>query len=265
VTKDLLISRRAALKGSLAFTLTSAALPSAAASNDLSTVIDAGKSGHPISDYMYGGFIEHIANLINYSFWSEVLDDRKFYHAVDSKPLPQPEGFTRRMMPQPNKWVPVGPDSDVTMDETAPYVGTHSPVVHLAGASARGIAQSGLSLARKRYTGRIVVAADPAAELSATLIWGAGADERQTVRLPAGQYWSTVPLTFTCPADTTEGRLEIVGKGTGTFRIGAASLMPADNIRGFRADTLALIKEMNCRMLRMPGGNLSAMACRAAQ
>jgi alpha-N-arabinofuranosidase len=255
VTKDLLISRRAALKGSLAFTLTSAALPSAAASNDLSTVIDAGKSGHPISDYMYGGFIEHIANLINYSFWSEVLDDRKFYHAVDSKPLPQPEGFTRRMMPQPNKWVPVGPDSDVTMDETAPYVGTHSPVVHLAGASSRGIAQSGLSLARKRYTGRIVVAADPAAELSATLIWGAGADERQTVRLPAGQYWSTVPLTFTCPADTTEGRLEIVGKGTGTFRIGAASLMPADNIRGFRADTLALIKEMNCRMLRMPGGN----------
>ena len=127
MTKDLLISRRAALKGSLALTLASA-LPAAAASRDgLSAVIDASKRGHPISDFMYGGFIEHIANLINYSFWSEVLDDRKFYHAVDSKPLPQPEGFMSRMMPQPNKWVPVGPDSGITMDSVAPYVGRHSP------------------------------------------------------------------------------------------------------------------------------------------
>ena len=31
--------------------------------------------------------------------------------------------------------------------------------------------------------------------------------------------------------------------------------MPADNVRGFRADTMALMKEMDCKMLRMPGGN----------
>ena len=139
MTKDLLISRRAALKASLALTLTSA-LPAAAASNRVSAIVDASKRRHPISSYMYGGFIEHIANLINYSLWSEVLDDRKFYHAVDSKPLPQPEGFTRRMMPQPNKWVPVGPDSSITMDGIAPYVGKQSPVVRLAGATPRGIA-----------------------------------------------------------------------------------------------------------------------------
>ena len=254
MTKDLLISRRTALKGSLALTLTSA-LPAAAASSGLSAVVDASKRGHPISDYMYGGFIEHIANLINYSLWSEVLDDRKFYHAVDSKPLPQPAGFMRRMMPQPNKWVPVGPDSCIAMDSTAPYVGGQSPVVHLAGTSPRGIAQSGLSLARKGYTGRAVLAADPGAQLSATLIWGDGADERQTVHIVAGRDWSTVPLKFTCRADTTGGRLEIVGTGAGTFRIGAVSLMPADNVRGFRADTMALMKEMNCKILRMPGGN----------
>lgn len=254
MTKDLLISRRAALQGSLALTLASA-LPAAAATRGLSAVIDAGKRGHPISDYMYGGFVEHIANLIYYSLWSEVLDDRKFYHAVDSKPLPQAEGFTRRMMPQPNKWVPVGPDSGITMDGSAPYVGTHSPIVQLMGASPRGIAQSGLSLASKGYTGRIVLAADPGARLAATLIWGSGADERQTVQIAGGRDWSVVPLSFTCRAHTTQGRLEIIGTGAGTFRIGAVSLMPADNIRGFRADTMALLKEMNCRILRMPGGN----------
>src|SRR5512146_1838366 len=254
MTNDLLISRRAALKASLALTLTSA-LPAAAASRGLSAVVDASTQGHPISDYIYGGFIEHIANLINYSLWSEVLDDRKFFHAVDSKPLPQPAGFARRMMPQPKKWVAVGPDSGITMDSIAPYVGGHSPVVHLAGASLRGIAQSGLSLARKGYAGRVVVAADPAAELSATLIWGEGADERQTVRIAAGRDWSALPLKFACRADTTQGRLEIVGRGAGTFRIGAVSLMPADNVKGFRADTMALMKEMDCRILRMPGGN----------
>ena len=254
MTKDPLLTRRAALKASLALTLTSA-LPAAAASRGLSAIVDAAKRGHPISDHMYGGFIEHIGNLINYSLWSEVLDDRKFYHAVDSKPLPQPEGFMRRMMPQPNKWVPVGPDSDVTMDSNRPYVGRHSPVVHLAGASPRGIAQSGLALARKGYTGRAVLAADPGAELAATLIWGEGAGERQTVHIAAGRGWSVLSLRFACGADTTAGRLEIVGRGAGTFRIGAVSLMPADNLRGFRADTMALMKEMDCRILRMPGGN----------
>ena len=252
----LLISRRRAIESGFALGLASA-LPlraAAAATTALSAAVDAGKVGHPISNYMYGGFIEHIGNLINYSFWSEVLDDRKFFHPVDSKPSPAPVGPSRRMMPA-NKWMPVGPDKDVTMDTAAPYVGEQSPVVHLAGSKLRGIGQSGLSLAKKDYVGRIVVAADPGAEISATLIWGKGAKDRQTVRLAAGTAWTKLPLNFACQAETTAGRLEITGKGRGTFRIGAVSLMPGDNIKGFRADTMALMKEMDCKIMRMPGGN----------
>ena len=252
----LLISRRGALEGSVALGLVAAIPARAADLSVLSAAIDAAKTGHPLSDYMFGGFIEHIGNLINYSFWSEVLDDRKFFHTVDSKPLPSPTGPSRRMMPPPNKWMPVGPDSSIVMDTAAPFVGEHSPVVHLAGARPRGIGQSGLSLAGgKDYTGRIVIAADSGAEISATLIWGKDAHERQTVRVHAGNVWATAPITFTCKADTTDGRLEIVGKGSGTFRVGAVSLMPADNVKGFRADTMALMKEMDCKILRMPGGN----------
>jgi len=252
---SLLVSRRGALEGSLALGLLSALPARAADGASLAAVIDVGKTGTPFTDYMYGGFIEHIGNLINYSFWSEVLDDRKFFHPVDSKPLPAPTGFSRRMMPQPNKWVPVGPDAAVTMDASTPYVGEHSPVVHLAGANPRGIAQGGLPLMKKDYVGRVVVAADPGAQVSVTLIWGKGTHERQTLRLAAGKDWATIPLKFACKADTVAGRLEIVGKGAGTFRVGAVSLMPADNIKGFRADTMALMKEMDCRILRMPGGN----------
>ncbi|MBU6297914.1 MAG: alpha-L-arabinofuranosidase [Alphaproteobacteria bacterium] len=245
------ITRRTAIESSLLLGLASALPARAAASSTISAAIDAGKTGHPISNYMFGGFIEHIGNLINYSFWSEVLDDRKFYYPVDSTPLPGPK---RRipMMTGPGKWMPVGPDSSVVMDKTAPYVGEQSPVVHLAGSHPRGIAQSKLSLTAKNYTGRIVVAADPGVEISATLIWGR---ERQTARIPAGSTWATIPLKFTCGGDTMDGRFEIVGKGTGRFRIGAVSLMPADNVKGFRADIMTLMKEMDCKILRMPGGN----------
>ena len=257
IGKDrLLLSRRGALGSGLAVGLASALpLRVTAATAAISAAVDASKTGHPLSDYLYGGFIEHIGNLINYSFWSEVLDDRKFYYPVDSKPLPVPQGPMRRMMPQPNKWMPVGGDSDVTMDKTAPYVGEQSPVVQLAGAQARGIFQAGLDLAKKVYTGRVILAAEPGAEISATLIWGKGAKDRQTVHLSAGAEWTKLPLKFTCNADTKQGRLEITGKGTGVFKIGAVSLMPADNIKGFRADTMALMKEMDCKILRMPGGN----------
>jgi alpha-L-arabinofuranosidase len=253
--KRLLLSRRDALGSGLAVGLASALpLRAAAAAAAISAAVDASKTGHPLSDYMYGGFIEHIGNLINYSYWSEVLDDRKFFYPVDSKPLPEQKSPMRRMTAG-NKWVPVGPDSDVVMDKTAPYVGEQSPVVHLAGSKRRGIAQSGLSLAKKDYTGRIVLAAEPGTEISATLIWGKGAHDRQTVRVLAGTEWTKTPIKFSCKAGTTTGRLEIVGKGTGNFRVGAVSLMPADNIRGFRADTMALMKEMDCKILRMPGGN----------
>jgi len=40
---------------------------------------------------------------------------------------------------------------------------------------------------------------------------------------------------FTARADTADGQFEIVGTGTGSFHIGAVSLMPADNISGFKS------------------------------
>ena len=37
--------------------------------------------------------------------------------------------------------------------------------------------------------------------------------------------------------------------------VGTVSLMPADNVRGMRADTLALLKQLDATMYRWPGGN----------
>jgi alpha-L-arabinofuranosidase len=49
--------------------------------------------------------------------------------------------------------------------------------------------------------------------------------------------------------------MEILGKGKGTFEVGAVSLMPADNLDGWRPDVISLLKELNSPIYRWPGGN----------
>ena len=127
----------------------------------ISVSIDAGKTAPPISPYIYGQFIEHIGDLINRSLWAEMLDDRKFYNNINSKlspPSPQRGGGGRggRAAVQ---WRPIGPDESVVMDRKNPYVGEHTPLVQLAGDSARGIQQAGLALRKgKAYIGRAMLA-----------------------------------------------------------------------------------------------------------
>jgi alpha-N-arabinofuranosidase len=62
-------------------------------------------------------------------------------------------------------------------------------------------------------------------------------------------------LKFTAQKSAENGRLEIVSLGKGALRIGAVSLMPADNVEGWRADTLKLLKELDSPIYRWPGGN----------
>jgi alpha-N-arabinofuranosidase len=155
------------------------------------------------------------------------------------------------------KWRPIGPDESVVMDKEHPYVGDQSPRIKLAGSSARGIQQSELVLKKgMTYTGRVILAGTADAKISVSLIWGTGPDDRQTVSIPAiKSVFAKYPLNFASTAGTTAGRLEITGTGTGSFRIGAVSLMPTDNILGFRPDTIRLLHDLDSGMWRLPGGN----------
>ena len=123
------VSRRGALAGATALGVATAFGAKAASGPALQAEIDAASSGRPISPFLYGGFLEHIGDLINHSLWSEVLDDRKFYWPVNSEPVPAPPGRSGGPARDVrNKWRPTGADSTVTMDAAAPYVGKQSPV-----------------------------------------------------------------------------------------------------------------------------------------
>src|SRR5437763_4933435 len=119
---------------SLGAVLLAALLSASASAQSIAVTIDVAKTRPPISPYLYGQFIEHIGDLVNRSVWAEMLDDRKFYYPITSNPGEQRPVRGRRA----NRWMPIGPDSSVTMDADQPWVGDHSPRLTLAGTESRG-------------------------------------------------------------------------------------------------------------------------------
>ncbi len=224
----------------------------AAAGGSVTVDIDASRTAQPISRLTFGGFMEPATTRV----WAEMLYDRKFFFAINSKPLPAPTtGFGRRF-PQ-RRWLPVGEDRFVTMDGKAAYVGEWSPRVELDASAARGISQSGIVLrAGRAYTGRVVLAGGTGVKVDVSLVWGPKPEDRQTVHISAVlASYVKYPLKFTAKADVRDGRFEIVATGSGPVHIGAASLMPADHVAGFNATMVRLLKEQGIGIARWPGGN----------
>jgi alpha-L-arabinofuranosidase len=225
----------------------------------LLVTINTQQTAEPVSKYEFGMFIEPIRTLIYRSLWAEMLDDRKFYFPVSSKdadtPAPQAGNAFRNM--QLRKWRPVGPDEVVVMDKSQPFVGDQSPRIELDSATPHGILQSGLALVKgKKYEGRIYLRGTPGSKVTVSLIWGEGENGRQTISFAAlTNEYKKFPLTFTSRADTNAASFEITGTGKGNFHIGTVSLMPADNVQGFRPDTTALLRQLHSGMWRLPGGN----------
>ncbi len=222
--------------------------------------IDGSQTAPPVSPYVFGMFIEHIGRTMYSSLWAEMLDDRKFYFPIVAKDpeAKEPENPMARMM-RLRKWRPVGGDDVVTMDGVRPFVGEQSPRIALDGRTPHGIRQAGLALVKgKRYAGRLVVKGAPGAKLKVILVWGSGANDRQAVPVAGltGAY-RTIPLSFVSQADTTDAALEIVGTGSGSFHVGAVSLMPADNVKGYRPDTIALIRQIKSGFWRFGGNYIS--------
>ena len=229
--------------------------------------IDAQKTKTPISKYVYGQFIEHLGRCIYGGMWAEMLEDRKFFYPVtdDFKPWSTVadkntrSGFGSFKELTGSPWKVIGAKGTVEMLKENPYVGEHTPQIRLAGnGSPCGIEQGELALIKgKEYTGRIVLAGGPeAGPIKVSLVWGEGRADRQTITIEkVTPEFAKTPLKFTSQGSTDDGRLEIVGLGKGAFRIGAVSLMPADNVEGWRADTLQLLKELDAPVYRWPGGN----------
>ncbi len=229
----------------------------------VNAAIDTTKTGAPISKYIYGQFLEHGGDIVNNGVWSEMLVDRKFFYPVAaSAPTPPPvmgnsAGNPRFRRTPTRWWAPIGGDDVVTMDTKSAYTGDRSPRVKLDPKEPHGFRQSGIAVRKgKAYAGRIILAGSPGSVVKVTLIWGKKAADRQTISIGTlGTTYRKFPLRYSAAADTDDATLEIIGSGTGSFHVGAVSLMPAGNIEGFRPEVIAALKSMRFGVLRFPGGN----------
>lgn len=228
----------------------------------LTVTVDVQKTMPAVSKYEYGMFTEHIRDTMYRALWAEMLDDRKFYFPItsapDTPPRPQQGGGGGPRAAAQRRWRPVGPDDAVSMDRQQPFVGDQSPRITLDASTPHGIRQAGLQLVKnKKYTGRVVLRAPAGAQVAVSLVWGPGEADRQVIRVPASEAYKTFPLTFTAPADSADAALEISGTGSGNLHVGAVSLMPADNINGFRPDVIELFRQINMGFWRY-GGNYTS-------
>jgi alpha-N-arabinofuranosidase len=244
--------------GLLATAILGGSFRPATAANQKSVVIDTTKTGEPISKYIYAQFIEHLGRCIYGGIWAEMLEDRKFYFPITaeydpySRPRGVPEGNPYAVVGA-SPWQIIGEPNSVTMVEEDSFVGEHTPLIQPGS----GIRQLDLGLIKnKKYIGYIYLKAQQQrANVTVSLLWGDEPTDQDSAQLTASaNKYSKYPFRLTAGADTTSGRLEIKVADGACF-IGTVSVMPADNIDGMRADTLAVLKELNAPMYRWPGGN----------
>ncbi len=212
-------------------------------SEELAIRIEPTPTRPAISKYIYAQFIEHLGRCIYGGIWAEMLEDRKFYYVAGSEDSP---------------WTVLGEPGSVTMDDQRPFVGKHTPRIEGTGNQPSGIAQSKLSLrAEHGYVGSIwLQAVSGRPHVDVQLDWGDAPEDRRVTRFDGlGKDFTKYPLVFPGVADSDHARIQVLVSGQGVCRVGTLSLMPDDNVHGMRADTLALLKELDAPMYRWPGGN----------
>ena len=229
-----------------------------AADQPATVTIDAAQTGEPISRYIYGQFIEHLGRCIYGGIWAEMLEDRKFHFPITAEYKPYrgtravPEDSPYAVVGA-SPWQIIGPPDSVTMVKENSFVGEQTPLIRQGA----GIRQLDLGLvANKKYVGYLYLRPQRENTLvRVSLHWGDGPDKSQSVKTQAvGQRYGKYPFEFTAGADTNKAKLDI-NVVDGACFVGTVSLMPKDNIEGMRADTLAMLKELNAPLYRWPGGN----------
>ncbi len=207
-----------------------------------------------VHNHLYGANLEHIGQAIYGGVWAEMLRDRKFagndhMYTTASEGLHNIHPSIGVVAP----WEALNPHYEnvrYVHDNTTFYTGRQSQRITIRNkdGESHGIQQVGLYLqAGKEYNVRVVLRGE-----------GQAVDiqlgDNSWVLSSIGEEWQTYTHTFTVDSLVENGAFSI-SITTGTLWIGCASVMPADNIKGFRADLIEALKDWSPTHLRWPGGN----------
>ncbi len=194
-----------------------------------------------INPMIYGQFIEHLGRCIYGGIWAEMLRNRKMHGSV------QENGVVEQ-------WEPFGKSARWRADNEEFFVGGQSQVIEGTGTGEHGIAQSGLDLLPKGYVGRIIAKGKGVSEITVSLRKGNKVLAEQTLK-GVTERWKKLNFRLTVKEAVQNAQFVISFKGKGSLWVGAASLMPADNVHGMRRDVLDAIRDIKPPIVRWPGGN----------
>jgi alpha-L-arabinofuranosidase len=228
------------------------AFSAAASPAEVKVKIDASQQGAAINPMIYGQFIEHLGRCIYGGIWAEMLEDRKFYFEVTPTYAPYTSlQDTDFPVIGASPWEITGDVDGLKMVTADSFVGDHTP--HLVAGT--GIRQHDLSWEKGRaYEGYVWVKRTGAENAKVTVQLGGGMMPGEFQFVATADDYQQFHFYWEASSDTAEGTLVITVEEGAAF-VGTASIMPDDNIRGMRADTIALLQELDASIYRWPGGN----------
>ncbi len=211
--------------------------------------IVASEEGEPISPYIYSQFIEHLGRCIYGGIWAEMLEDRKFLFPVTAEFRPfgnQDPNRIKYPILRASPWRIV--QGAVEHKPMPDY--REQPLLNVAAGGI--IEQPWLAVQKgRRYEGRLVASGSGTVQVELRAESGAVSE---VVKLgPLTSAVKSYPFSLSSSGDSENAALRITTSGS--TDIAAVSLMPDDNVDGFRRDTLALLKRLDGPLYRWPGGN----------
>jgi alpha-L-arabinofuranosidase len=206
-------------------------------------IVDANNRATPMSEYIYGQFIEHMGKCIYGGIWAEMIDDRKFWYEP---------GHNN------SAWEVTGEKALLQMDRNHSYTGDQTPVLLADKSRSISLKQSELGIRKDlNYEGHIILRST--GSLTKVVLRLVDETDEQlideAVILDIDDTYKKFPFSLSSQQFTQNASLEIIPEGNGKLWIGTVSLMPADNVEGFRADVLELLKGLDSPVYRWPGGN----------
>jgi alpha-L-arabinofuranosidase len=208
----------------------------------------------PINPFQYGQFIEHLCTLVP-GMWAEKLYDGSFEGLTPYKFV-----YLKETDFQEKPWYPVGATNrgEFASDPSTKISGKVSRrITALPGAPCTlGIAQAGIAVQKGTACKFrcFMKAAGFSGTVTVDLTWRG--QKLATAVLHATSAWQPCSALLNPRITAQDCVLSIQFRGPGTLWLDNASLMPTDNVMGWRADVVKALKALKPGIIRYGGSTL---------
>jgi alpha-N-arabinofuranosidase len=212
-----------------------------------------------INPLQYGQFIEYLCDLVP-SMWAEKLFDGSFEGLT-----PYKMAFIRETDFKEKPWALTGDvqRAKFSRDTDTAVSGVASQRISAGqtGIDGAGVSQEGIALAGEKVPCQFSAWFKQEGITAPVKVrLHKGATELASCAFQPGREWKKFSDRLVSPVAETNATLSITFTGPGTLWIDNASLMPEDNIRGWRPDVVAAVKALKPGVIRFGGSALDDAA-----